>query len=394
MHDADAVGVREADDRRRACPDSRIHSRPVSSPFPLRRWRRRRRAPTTGRRRAGRSTVTPVRTGPSPDDRAARRPRISVVWPTRTPGTSVIASCGSGPAAPDDDAEVSRPHPRMLAGRPRSARPAVSSGGDPDATDAMRHCASVALPRPAAPRHAPDRCRRARSATCPGLALLESARPGRNARWTLPHGRPGRGPRGAGGRARIRSPWRAGSWRRLDRTVDRPGRCPAVPRRARRVPRLRPRARARAAALDRRRRPGPAAAPPRAPRLGRRLGPADRARLARRPGARRRRPSPGPPARRGPRAAAPGRSRGRRPDGRRADRPSTLEFRSGLSRAAYEAGVEADPRAHRARRHLPGQPDPTARDAVRRRPVGRCTAACGPAIRRSSPRTSTWARAS
>ena len=39
------------------------------------------------------------------------------------------------------------------------------------------------------------------------------------------------------------------------------------------------------------------------------------------------------------------------------------------TRAAYEAGVERRPRAHRARRHLPGQPHPTPRGAVRGRPV-------------------------
>ena len=38
----------------------------------------------------GRMAVTPVRTGPLPTT-SGPSPRMSVVWPTRTPGTSVIA---------------------------------------------------------------------------------------------------------------------------------------------------------------------------------------------------------------------------------------------------------------------------------------------------------------
>ena len=88
-----------------------------------------------------------------------------------------------------------------------------------------------------------------------------------------------------------------------------------------------------------------------------------------------------------PARRAPGRGRGRRlaetpraadVDGRSIRRPSS--FTSGLDRRAYEAGVEAVRRAHRARRDLPGQPDPPARGAVRRRPVAALPA---PADRRS-----------
>ncbi len=41
-------------------------------------------------------------------------------------------------------------------------------------------------------------------------------------------------------------------------------------------------------------------------------------------------------------------------------------FRSGLDRPAYEAGVSRIRRSHRPRRPLPGQPDAPARDAIRR----------------------------
>jgi len=70
-------------------PDSRIHSRPVSSSLPLRRC-----APAnSGCSHAspgGRITVTPVRTGPRPTC-SGPSPAISVRCPTRTPATSVIA---------------------------------------------------------------------------------------------------------------------------------------------------------------------------------------------------------------------------------------------------------------------------------------------------------------
>ncbi len=61
-------------------PESRTHSRPVSSPFPLIRC-----APAKSGSPGGRTTVTPVRTS---------APSIRVVCPTRTPSTSVIAFAG------------------------------------------------------------------------------------------------------------------------------------------------------------------------------------------------------------------------------------------------------------------------------------------------------------
>ena len=63
-------------------PHSRIHSSPVSSPFPFRRWAPAKTGSSQGLPSCGRTTVTPVRT---------EAPSIRVVWPTRTPGTSVIA---------------------------------------------------------------------------------------------------------------------------------------------------------------------------------------------------------------------------------------------------------------------------------------------------------------
>ena len=80
-------------------PASRIHSSPVSSPLPLSRC-----APAnTGSVQTspswGITTVTPVRTGPSPG-RSGPSPVISVVWPTRTPATSVMASSWPGSIRP------------------------------------------------------------------------------------------------------------------------------------------------------------------------------------------------------------------------------------------------------------------------------------------------------
>ena len=67
-------------------PESRIHSSPVSSPLPLIRC-----APAKSDSGGGSTTVTPVRT---------LSPSISVVWPTRTPSTSVIAFAGPGGSRP------------------------------------------------------------------------------------------------------------------------------------------------------------------------------------------------------------------------------------------------------------------------------------------------------
>ena len=53
----------------------------------------------------GNTAVTPVRMGPTPT-RSLPEPRISVVWPTATPGTSVIAS--SGPGVPSSGMPISR----------------------------------------------------------------------------------------------------------------------------------------------------------------------------------------------------------------------------------------------------------------------------------------------
>ena len=76
-------------------PDSRTHSSPVSSPLPFRRWLPANKGSAQICPRWGRITVTPVRTGPSPG-RSGPPPRMMVAWPTRTPGTSVIALCRPG----------------------------------------------------------------------------------------------------------------------------------------------------------------------------------------------------------------------------------------------------------------------------------------------------------
>ena len=106
-----------------------------------------------------------------------------------------------------------------------------------------------------------------RSATCPGLALLESARPGRTGRWSYLTADPvavleapaeGADPFAEARRAAARLDPRPPSSRPMA----------AVRGRARRVPRLRPRATVRAAAVDRARGPAPAGHAARAARLG------------------------------------------------------------------------------------------------------------------------------
>jgi hypothetical protein len=80
-------------------PASRIHSRPVSSPFPFRRWQPANAGSAQGSPAPGKMTVTPVRTGPRPTE-SGPSPSMSVVWPTRTPATSVIALAGPGVRLP------------------------------------------------------------------------------------------------------------------------------------------------------------------------------------------------------------------------------------------------------------------------------------------------------
>ena len=72
-------------------PESRIHSSPVSSPLPFSRCGPAKNGSSQGVRSLGRITVTPVRTD---------SPSISVVCPTWTPGTSVIAFASPGGSVP------------------------------------------------------------------------------------------------------------------------------------------------------------------------------------------------------------------------------------------------------------------------------------------------------
>ena len=189
--------------------------------------------------------MTPVRTGPWPTT-SGPSPRISVVWPTRhaghvgdrverpraSPGRSgspslVLASrdcsgCVSARSAHPDvrfrrSAVSSRRDPR------RSKPPRFKHGPDPLATPA----GPIAGTRPI------DAAEAFRD--LPGLALLESARPGRNARWTYLTAdpvavleAPAAGPDPFAVARRLVA--------RLDPTPRRAGRRAAVPRRPRRVP--------------------------------------------------------------------------------------------------------------------------------------------------------------
>ncbi len=179
-------------------PDSRIHSSPVISPLPLSRWQPAKTG-SCGVARAARDDdghAGPDR--PAPDD---ERP---VALDERRVPDAHAGDVGdrverAGLAAPDRDPEVARPHRRMLAGSPRARSTAARSGADagpPRAYQRRRayHRPVIPTPRPSAPlrlRRLPDRVAATRAIDAaeafrdlPGLVLLESARPGRNARWT------------------------------------------------------------------------------------------------------------------------------------------------------------------------------------------------------------------
>ena len=306
-----------------------------------------------------------------------------VAWPTRTPGDVGDRVRRARPAAPDDDPEIPALAPTAVLLRPdRRARAyhravirrherAFRAG-----RSAPRATVRLAAGRPpraaarASPTSAPIDVAEA-FRDLPGLVLLESARPGRNARWTYLTADP----------VAVLDEPAAGAdpfadARQLVARLD--ADAPARPRGAA----TRRRSSAGSSgylaydlghALERlptlaRRRPGPAAAPARAPRLGDRLGSADR--RARGSAAGR------STATRTARSAACARSasgsaRPRRAGAARRRRRAepgfafTLEPRS----AGVRGRRRGDPSVHRPRRHLPGEPDPPPRDAVQRRPV-------------------------
>src|SRR5262245_15655969 len=80
-------------------PDSRIHSRPVSSPLPFRVAVPANSGSAQTSPSWGITTVTPVRTGPWPTT-SGPSPEIRVVCPTRIPATSVMALRGPGAPSP------------------------------------------------------------------------------------------------------------------------------------------------------------------------------------------------------------------------------------------------------------------------------------------------------
>ena len=377
-------------------PDSRTHSRPVSSPLPLRRWH----PAKTGSRSAaaprGQTTVTPVRTGPWPTT-SGPSPRISVVWPTVTPSTSVMALRGPGVPEADPDPEVSCSHPRRVAaarpsgraglaptrpyhrprdprrtdqpGSPYVARPAAAACRDADRRDAPDRCGG-GIPRPARPRPARE---------CAA---------GTQRALDLPDGGPGGGARGAGRRSRsVRgraTPARRG-WTRASSTGRTRRRSSAASSGSSATTSGTSLERLPSIAID------DQGLPPLrlgAPRLGRGMGPPDRRRPGWRPGAGRRRAAPRATPRRRPRTADdPAAARRGRPDADRAARLPIRLSRARPTRRAWRPSASTSPR-----RHLPGEPDAPPRDAVRRRSVGAATGGCGPATRRCSRRSSTSGR--
>src|SRR5260221_8444170 len=114
----------------------------------------------------------PTTSGPSPS--------ISVTCPTRTPGTSVIALRGPGRPRP-----MTMPRSRARIWRCYATRPGPVRPYHRAVIPAPRHSAPVRLRRlrdSVAAARAIDIAEAFRD--LPGLCLLESARPGRNARWT------------------------------------------------------------------------------------------------------------------------------------------------------------------------------------------------------------------
>ena len=88
-------------------PASRIHSSPVSSPFPFRRWQPAKAGSAHGSSAPGTMTVTPVRTGPRPDLQRA------VALDQRRVADAHAGDVGDGVRlarrkAADDDPEVAR----------------------------------------------------------------------------------------------------------------------------------------------------------------------------------------------------------------------------------------------------------------------------------------------
>src|SRR5208282_915305 len=104
-------------------PDSSTQVVPVISPFPLSEYHPAKTGSSIFLPR-GRTAVTPVRTGPLPTT-SFPSPEISVVWPTVTPATSVMAL--SGPGVPSKGTPRSRAR-----GFAAGATAALAAGGAVD----------------------------------------------------------------------------------------------------------------------------------------------------------------------------------------------------------------------------------------------------------------------
>ena len=87
-------------------PDSSTQVVPVISPLPLREYQPAKTGSLMLFLPRGRMAVTPVRTGPLPTT-SLPSPEMSVVKPTSTPATSVMALIGAGGAV-EGNAEIAR----------------------------------------------------------------------------------------------------------------------------------------------------------------------------------------------------------------------------------------------------------------------------------------------
>src|SRR5581483_4348983 len=100
-------------------PDSSTHVVPVISPFPLSVNHPANASSSNDAFPRGRMAVTPVRTGPTPTF-SGPSPEISVVWPTSTPFTSVMAF--SFPGVPSNGTPKSRARGLVWAATPNTVQ--------------------------------------------------------------------------------------------------------------------------------------------------------------------------------------------------------------------------------------------------------------------------------
>ena len=234
-------------------PDSRTHSRPVSSPLPLSRWAPANTGSVQTRSSWGTTMVTPVRTGPSPDHQrpvAADERRVADQHPGDVRDRVLLPRLEQADAQAElASAHVNLPVVRGVVGRGDAAAPYhrpvanIPEAPVPSPVPATRPGAGPPLAAPCRRWTAPRPWTRPRrSATGLAWRCSRARGPGRTGRFSYLTADPARRGGRAGGGRRTRSPRRGRCSRRMADAAGGtdPARA-AVRRRARRVPRLRPR---------------------------------------------------------------------------------------------------------------------------------------------------------